>query len=191
MDWNQRIVGACPGYDPTPSSMLNHSQVSSSRASTSRSLYYCLFVPHIYGCCSLRTFHSWWTVHSAQRQRRGCHVTISTSCVWLKVKCTLIGWFCCNLYGGVALIVWFTMNGMCVKNKNIYMWHEQAITEWFRWVISIVACCHSAKPCAHAAQDFRSQQFRLSCLPHSITILNKKNAQTDKHVLHISGPTLL
>ena len=34
---------------------------------------------------------------------------------------------CCNLYGGVALIVWFTTNEMCVKNKNMYVWSEQAI----------------------------------------------------------------
>jgi len=26
---------------------------------------------------------------------------------------------CCNLSGGVALIVWFTTNGMCVQNNNI------------------------------------------------------------------------
>jgi len=26
--------------------------------------------------------------------------------------------YCCNLSGGVALIVWFTMNGMCVKNNT-------------------------------------------------------------------------
>ena len=28
-------------------------------------------------------------------------------------------WYCCNLSGGVALIVWFTTNGMCVKNNTI------------------------------------------------------------------------
>jgi len=43
--------------------------------------------------------------------------------------CTLESWkktfyrrhkhYCCNLSGGVALIVWFTTNGMCVKNKSI------------------------------------------------------------------------
>jgi len=27
-------------------------------------------------------------------------------------------------------------------------------------MISIVACCHGAKLCAHAARDFRSQQLR-------------------------------
>jgi len=36
--------------------------------------------------------------------------------------------YCCNLSGGVALIVWFTTNEMCVKNKNMYAWSEQAIT---------------------------------------------------------------
>jgi len=66
--------------------------------------------------------------------------------------------YCCNLSGGVALIVWFTMNGMCAKNKNIYAWRGQAIIEWSCRVISIVACCHGVKLCAHAAQDFRSQQ---------------------------------
>ena len=27
--------------------------------------------------------------------------------------------YCCNLSGGVALIVWFITNGMCVKNNTI------------------------------------------------------------------------
>ena len=49
------------------------SHVNIGRASTPRSLYYCLFASHIYGCCSSRTFRSWWTAHSAQRQRRGCN----------------------------------------------------------------------------------------------------------------------
>ena len=65
---------------------------------------------------------------------------------------------CCNLSFSVALIAWFTTNGVCVKNNNIYMWREQAIIQWSRWVISIVVCYHSVKLCALAAQDFRSQQ---------------------------------
>jgi len=56
------------------------------------------------------------------------------------------------------LNVWITTNGMCAKNTNIYTWREQAIIEWPRRVNSIVACCHGAKLCAHAARDFRSQQ---------------------------------
>jgi len=38
----------------------------------SRSLYYWLFAPHIYGCYSSRTSRSCWTAHSTQRQPRGC-----------------------------------------------------------------------------------------------------------------------
>ena len=45
------------------------------------------------------------------------------------------------------------------EQHHIYMWHEQAIIEWSWHVNSIVACCHnSAKLCAYAARDFRSQQ---------------------------------
>ena len=34
------------------------------------------------------------------------------------VRCKKEG-CCCNLSGGVALMVWFTTNGMCVKNNTI------------------------------------------------------------------------
>ena len=38
-----------------------------------RSLYYCLFAPHISGCYSSRTSRSWWTTHSTQRHPRDCN----------------------------------------------------------------------------------------------------------------------
>ena len=44
------------------------------------------------------------------------------------------------------------------EQHHTYMWREQAIIEWSWHVNTIVACCHSAKLCAHAARDFRSQQ---------------------------------
>ena len=44
------------------------------------------------------------------------------------------------------------------RTTSIYKWREQAIIEWSWHVISIVACCHSAKLCAHAAGTFWSQQ---------------------------------
>ena len=37
---------------------------------------------------------------------------------------------CYNLSCVIVLIVWFTTNGMCAKNKNVCMWCEQAIIEW-------------------------------------------------------------
>jgi len=72
----------------------------------------------------------------------------------------------------VALIVWFIMNGMCAKNKNICMWHEQAIIEWSRRVISIVACCRGAKLCAHAAQDVRSQHYHFFFENYGLKTIN-------------------
>ena len=45
-----------------------------------------------------------------------------------------------------------------VHKEQKYVWREQAIIEWSRRVISIVACWRGAKLCAHAAQDFRSHQ---------------------------------
>jgi len=33
----------------------------------------------------------------------------------IDLKC----WPCCNLSGGIVLIVWFTTNGMCVQNNTI------------------------------------------------------------------------
>jgi len=44
------------------------------------------------------------------------------------------------------------------EQHHTYMWREQAIIEWSWHVNSIVACCPSAKLCAYAARDFRSQQ---------------------------------
>jgi len=43
-----------------------------------QSLYYCLFTPHIYGCCSSHISRSWRITHSMQRQRRGCkNITVN------------------------------------------------------------------------------------------------------------------
>jgi len=98
-------------------------------------------------------------------------------------------WYCCNLSGGVALIVWFTTNGMCAKNNTIIyvarassskrdcdvvalpiLTYEQlnfmtsVREERLRRMISVVACCHGAKLCAYAARDFRLQQYILLVL---------------------------
>ena len=49
------------------------------------------------------------------------------------------------------------------RTTPIYMWREQAIIEWSRRVNSIVACCHGAKLCAHAA---RISDRNTRCLRH-------------------------
>jgi len=33
-------------------------------------------------CCSSRTFHSWWTAHSVQRQRKGCCNSLNLPHLW-------------------------------------------------------------------------------------------------------------
>jgi len=49
----------------------------------------------------------------------------------------------------------------CVRRiTSIYMWREQAIKEWSRWVISVVPCCHSVKLWALAAQAFWLQHYK-------------------------------
>jgi len=40
---------------------LHTAAASTTRDHAPRSLCYCLFAPRIYGCCSSRTFRSWWT----------------------------------------------------------------------------------------------------------------------------------
>ena len=50
---------------------------STNRDHPTRSLYYCLFVSHIFVCCSLRTSRLWWTAlstqHQLRHQLRGCN----------------------------------------------------------------------------------------------------------------------
>jgi len=51
----------------TPSGMcakLCTVAASNNKVHPTRSLYYCLFAPHIYRCCSSRTSRSWWIAHS-------------------------------------------------------------------------------------------------------------------------------
>jgi len=53
-------------------------------------------------------------------------------------------------------------------------------------MISIVACCHSAKLCAHAARDFQSQQ----CHPQetwnpNFAIFKNSKVEDSPHLLRV------
>jgi len=82
-------------------------------------------------CEALRTCRSGFSDRNRMVLWPGCEGcaefslhTKNMRSVWFVVKrrgC------CCNLSGGVALIVGFTTKGICVKNNNIYAWREQAI----------------------------------------------------------------
>jgi len=82
---------------------------SNNRDHAPRSLYYCLFAPLIYGCCCSCTFRLWWTVHSVQRQWRGCNNipsflqrTAPIACsfcegrTWHDLHILVIAPFCCD-----------------------------------------------------------------------------------------------
>ena len=67
---------------------FNRSQVNIGRASTLRSLFYCLFATRrsmVLLNCSSRTSRSWWITQSTQHHRRGCNSTaVWTSCLRTK-----------------------------------------------------------------------------------------------------------
>ena len=73
-------------------------------------------------------FDSWkssnlaWNSSSSLTLYRGLQLSLREkhSFSLRSLSCDL-GSLCCNLSGGVALIVWFTTNGMCVKNNTIHM----------------------------------------------------------------------
>jgi len=72
---------------------------------------------------------------------------------------------CCNLSVDVVLKVRFTTTGCALRVTPIYMWREQAMIEWSRRVISIVAYWHCVKLCALATRASRSQHKKYSLLP--------------------------
>jgi len=86
----------------------------------------------------------------------GLH-TKNVRSVWFVVK----KWgCCCNLSGGVALIVWFTTNGMCVKNNTI-IYVARASNSEGDYEHDLYCCLlprHEAlRTCRSGISDFRSQ----------------------------------
>ena len=67
--------------------------------------------------------------------------------------------YCCNLSGGVALIVWFTTNGMCVKNNTI-IYAARASNNKRDCGHDLYCCllprCEALRTCR---SGFRSQQY--------------------------------
>jgi len=106
----------------TYASMFNHSQVSIGRDAMPQSLYYYLFVPHIYiyGCCSSCTSRlSWWITHLTQCQRRGCNNipsflqrTTQIACFFVKaahLHILVTAPFCCDRRAQAACAQSFTL----------------------------------------------------------------------------------
>jgi len=82
---------------------------------------------------------------------------------------------CCNLSASVALNLWFTTNGMCAKNNNVYTWREQAIIEWLRpWsLLLFVATVWSFAHMPLGLSDCNNRQFRtVKCKPRKTEVLS-------------------
>ena len=123
------------------------------RDCTPRSLYYCLFVPHIYGCFSSRTSRSWWITHSTQHQRLrfassywkqqlqalvGLHntfVSVFSGGVLIGINFLILSF---DLSNSKAYVVFlfvsmstFAQNWRCVTQENSFL---NAINcDWFAW----------------------------------------------------------
>ena len=93
-------------------------------------------------------------------------------------KCVLDFFFCCNLSSGIALVVWYTTNGMYVKEQHhTYKWREQAITEW-SWQCELYCCllpqCEALRIC-RSGFPIATPLNPLAALRH---IWRKKTAST-------------
>ena len=70
------ILGTAPSKTLSGKCTKFHTvAASNNRDHVTRSLCYCLFLPHIrvYGCYSSHASLSWWIAHSTQHQQRGCN----------------------------------------------------------------------------------------------------------------------
>ena len=103
---------------------------------------------------------------------------------YARIRTSLIPWAClsfstpfwsCTVATSRLALCWVCYSprtGCARRTTPIYMWCEQAMTEWSWHVNSIVACCHSVKLCALAARDFRSQQDLARSNALVVTYLN-------------------
>ena len=134
-------------------------RTSNNRVISSGDLYCCL-LPQ---CEALRTCRSGFPIAT----KRCCDqdVKVVRSAAFTQRTCD----WCGSLWKGGDVVAtspvvlrWLcdsTRTGCAWRITPLCMWREQAIREWSRRAISIVACCHGAKLCAHAARDFRSQHY--------------------------------
>jgi len=59
VSWPESPSGKC--------AKLHTVAARNNRYHTAKSLYYCLFVPHVYGCYSSHISRPWWNAHSTSR----------------------------------------------------------------------------------------------------------------------------
>jgi len=149
--WHQATIDiAC--HDHSWRTLLLRSVVhivSITRDYTPRSLFYCLFAPHIYGCYSSRTSRSWWITHSTQRQRRGCNNIPSflqraapftrffrEVCTWHDLHILVAAPFWCDRKGRAACAHSFTLRQQATTEIAC---HDHSLRGCHTWNVEGVA----------------------------------------------------
>ena len=107
---------------------------------------------------AVTTMWRWCQVQRSQKECAIGAVHCKMEGCWCNLQMALL-WMCDSLWTGCAR-----------RTLHKYIWRQQAITEWSRSVISIVACCHSMKLCAHAAWASRSQHKKYTWLSFACPI---------------------
>jgi len=110
---------------------------SNNRDHSTRSLYYCLFAPHIILCCSSHTSRSWRIAVSAQRQLRVCN-NIPSILQWTSCEgCTRH-----NLHIQVLAPLCYDWKTQAKSVRSFTLW-QQATIEITCQAHSLSAClCH-------------------------------------------------
>jgi len=110
---------------------------SNNRYHPTRSLYYRLLMPHMYGCYSSPTSRSWWIAHSTSTEtlqqhplltmNRTNHLFFCEGSTYRGLHILVTAPFCCNRYAWAA------------RAQNFTLW-QQATIEITRQDHSIIAC---------------------------------------------------
>jgi len=68
---------------------------------------------------------------------------------------------CCNISGGVTLNVWFTTNGMCAKNNNIYVtWtSSDRVIAAHELYCCLLPRCKALRTCCSGFSDHNSSRM--------------------------------
>ena len=120
---------------------LHNVAASNNRDHLTGSLYYCLFMPHIYGCYSSRTSRLWLIAHSTQHQPSGCDdisflqqptpiaCSFCEGCTWHDLHILITAPFCCD------------RKAQAESAQNFTLW-QQATIEITWQDHSIIACSY-------------------------------------------------
>ena len=121
--------------------------------------HYCCLLPKCEALCTCRLDFRSQQNGAVTRMWRSCRVQPSHKERAIgAVRCKIEGMLLQPLRRRCVKCVIHHERDVREEQHHTYMWREQAIMEWSWHANSIVACCHSAKLCVHAAWDFRSQQ---------------------------------